>query len=185
MECVLRGIGISDSEFTLPSGIGRIRMYRANGARMGTGTCTGTFGTPSTSCAANSNQGCVQGESGCTWGTNVSVADTTLYADQATLNSHDMVVFDCEGSGHKVRAADPLSRVLAYATNGGRVFASHWSYEWLDNNGDLDMAAAWTNTGSATTGTGFISLPTGNTTRAGANKVKSLLYRDWLDYQGA
>ena len=40
LECVLRKIGIADSEFTVPSGGGRVQMYVANGATMGTGTPT-------------------------------------------------------------------------------------------------------------------------------------------------
>jgi hypothetical protein len=32
LECVLRKMGVADSEFTLPTGNGRIHMYRATGA---------------------------------------------------------------------------------------------------------------------------------------------------------
>ncbi|HET8940147.1 MAG TPA: hypothetical protein VFN67_42190 [Polyangiales bacterium] len=186
MECVLRGIGINDNEFTVPSGTGRIHMYRANGTKMVGTTCTGTYRQflSNISCANNNNYGCVNGRSGCAWN-DMSVADTTLYASQSAINAYDMVVFDCEGNGHSIRSADPRSRVLTYANNGGRVFASHWSYEWLDNNGTLDQASAWTNTGSAATAVGYVSLPTGATARTQANAVKSLVYRDWLDWQGA
>ena len=43
----------------------------------------------------------------------------------SAINAYDMVVFDCEGTGHYIRTADPLTRVRDYANNGGRVFASH------------------------------------------------------------
>jgi hypothetical protein len=186
MECVLRGIGIADSEFTVPSGTGRIHMYRANGTKMVGTTCTGTYrsGGIRYSCSANSNAGCVTNKSGCSWN-DLSVADTTLYASQAALNAYDMVVYDCEGTGHYIRGATEKGRLQSYANAGGRVFASHWSYEWLDDNGGLENAAAWNSAGGSTTATGLVSLPTGSTARSGANPVKSLVYRDWLDWQGA
>ena len=183
MECVLRGIGFADSEFSLKSGSGRVHMYWANGTSMPSATCTGTYrsGATDLSCANNSNEGCRSLKSGCKWNN----ADTALYASQSALNAYDMVVFDCEGSGHYVRPAAERARLLSYADAGGRVFASHWSYEWLDNNGTMDGAASWTNSGSDNVATGFVSLPSGSTARGGANAVKSPLYRDWLDYLGA
>jgi hypothetical protein len=157
MECVLRGMGIAQSEFTVPSGAGRIHMYRANGARMGSS------------------------------GNNMSVNDEVLYGSQDTLNAYDMVVFDCEGEGHAVRALDDRTRILSYADAGGRVFASHWSYEWLDNTGTLDMAAAWNLADNPDPDDvpGYVSLPSGATMRSGANPIKSETYLDWLVYQGA
>ncbi|HEX5661837.1 MAG TPA: hypothetical protein VFX59_31815, partial [Polyangiales bacterium] len=175
MECVLLGMGISQSEFTLPSGSGRVQMFRANGTMMPS-SCSG-----GTTCTNNNNRGCRNGNNGCSF-TN---ADTNLYASQAALNAYDLVVFDCEGEGHYARNSTQRTRLLDYVNNGGRVFASHWAYEWLDNTGTLDMAAAWNANGSATTGTAFVSLPSGTTQRAGANGVKSPLFRDWLTYQGA
>ncbi|HEY6878175.1 MAG TPA: hypothetical protein VI299_09150, partial [Polyangiales bacterium] len=185
MECVLLGMGIAQSEFTLPSGTGRIHMYRANGTMMPS-SCTGTYSGRrgrTTQCSANSNSGCRNDQTGCSW----LNADADLYASQATLNAYDLVVFDCEGGGHYTRGATERNRVLDYANNGGRVFASHWSYEWLDNTGTMDMAAAWNSGGTdnATSDTSYVSLPSGPTARTGANAVKSLLYRDWLDWQGA
>ncbi|HMA97782.1 MAG TPA: hypothetical protein VKP30_34085, partial [Polyangiaceae bacterium] len=35
IECVMRKIGVSDTEFTQPTGAGRVHMYRANGGVMG------------------------------------------------------------------------------------------------------------------------------------------------------
>src|SRR6185295_8140285 len=100
MECVLRGMGIAQAEFTVPSGAGRIHMYRANGARMGAATgCSGTYvsGGQTRSCTSNNNDGCVQHRTGCTFAGETTVPDTDLYASQDALNAYDMVVFDCEG----------------------------------------------------------------------------------------
>jgi hypothetical protein len=164
-------------------------MYRANGARMGAATgCSGmyTSGGQMRSCTNNNNDGCVQHRTGCSFAGETTVPDTDLYASQAALNAYDMVVFDCEGTDHHARDLTPdRERVLSYTDAGGRVFASHWSYEWLDDTGSLDMAAAWNTGGSATNDVAYVSLPDGATMRSGANPIKSLLYRDWLVYQGA
>ncbi|MET0343347.1 MAG: hypothetical protein ABW252_20220 [Polyangiales bacterium] len=197
MECVLLGMGIAQSQFTLPSGSGRVHMYRANGARMR--TCNGNYTSAgvTTACSASDNAGCVNSRSGCSWSNTTLSAyeDKLLYAAQNNFNLYDLVVFDCEGNGHYRRSEasrnvpDAMPRLLAYVNAGGRAFASHWSYEWLDNNpssgAGLDLAAAWTSDGDGTTATGLVSLPTGATARTQANPVKSLLYRDWLRWQGA
>jgi hypothetical protein len=42
LECVLRKMGIDDSEFTQPSGNGRVHVYQGNGATAGAGTPSDT-----------------------------------------------------------------------------------------------------------------------------------------------
>ncbi len=187
MECVFRGIGIKDSEFTVPSGSGRVHMYRSNGAKMGKPICNGKYksGGITYNCSQLNNTGCNNRYTGCSWGTqDVSVADTTLFATQSKINEYDLVVYDCEGAEQRHAAADG-GRVESYVNAGGRMFASHYSYVWIEQNGTLDQSATWGAAGSASSGTGYISLPSGPTARTGANRVKSLLFRDWLDWQGA
>lgn len=153
MECVFRNIGIDESEFTAPNQSGRIHLYRANGARVGT--------------QAN----------------DLSVPDSNLYSSQSTLNSYDLIVWDCEGSEQQHNTHDP--KIEAYVNAGGRMFASHYSYAWIEGNGSLDNSADWYTSGSAGSDTAYVSLPTGPTARTGANPVKSVVLRDWLDWQGA
>ncbi len=233
MECVFRNIGVDEAEFTIPSGTGRVHMYRANGARMAGQTCSGTH--PSTDdngtcagkyncgaldplcavtgtqcsasfngkragctgqsgckwtpakvdCSASNNAGCTGGRAGCSWRqSDVSVPDSTLFDSQAALNAYDLVVFDCEGT-EEFEGDLPQAQVERYVNAGGRMFASHFSYVWIEDNGTLDASADWGVSALASSATGFISLPSGNTKRTGANPVKSLAFRDWLDWQGA
>ena len=50
LECVLRKIGIADSEFTTPAGGGRVQLYVANGANAGRNTpaASDLYNTPAT-----------------------------------------------------------------------------------------------------------------------------------------
>ena len=68
LECVLRKIGISDSEFTNPSGTGRIRFYFDNGSKINSST-------PS-----------------------VSTLVTNVVNDTAELSKYDIAIFECVGS---------------------------------------------------------------------------------------
>jgi len=212
MECVFRNIGISESEFTVPSQSGRLHMYRANGANLA-GACSGTYQlstscsgrTPretctaqagcswsnwnsrctgnynvTTQCSANNSAGCTGNRTGCVWDN----PDSLLFGDYDTLDNYDLVVWDCEGAASWETAPAPAN-VLTYVEAGGRMFASHYSYTWIDNNGTLDQAASWGDTGNANSGTGFVSMPSGLTIRARANAVKSVLFKNWLDWQGA
>jgi hypothetical protein len=138
------------------------------------------------------NAGCASGASGCSWSGTDSVSATELYGNGGDdnnvgrANDYDMVIFDCEGeyvdfSGRRD------TRIREYVANGGRMFASHFAYTWIEGNGTLDDSAEWGHSGSTDTGTGRLSLPvgTGVNERAGANPVKSLVFRDWLDTLGA
>jgi hypothetical protein len=69
-------------------------------------------------------------------------AEESLWQDPATLAAHDLVIFDCEGEEYDESPA-ALQNVLDYANAGGRVFASHYSYVWLFDNGLFSTTAQW------------------------------------------
>lgn len=118
MECVLRKIGVSDSEFTLPTGSGRVHMYRENGARM---------------CSQRNSSGA------CTQSTYSSVSN--LFTTGAGINRYDIAIFDCEGDDNEHNSRD--DDLHAFAEAGGRVFASHFSYTYLHDNDDFATTATW------------------------------------------
>jgi hypothetical protein len=112
LECVLRKMGIEDSQFSNAGGTGRIRFYRNNGAGCtdGGGSCTGT--TPSYS---------------------------QLTSSQDSVDQYDALIFPCDGTTSDIDAAiknrvlDSATSTTAYVNKGGRAFFTHLSYTWLYN----------------------------------------------------
>lgn len=101
VECVLRDMGIADTEFTDDNGTvnpgGHIHLYQGGGAFI----------------------------------TLTSPPETALTQNAATLNGYDMVMFPCNG-GPVVKSTSALTNMLNFANAGGRIFATHYSYDWLD-----------------------------------------------------
>jgi hypothetical protein len=125
LECVLRKMGIADSEFVNPAldsagnptAAGRVHFYQGgyqavNGAG---GAIIGKSGTPN---------------------------ESQLWGSQTTLNAYDAILFPCEGGEDDENAADQ-DRVISYANAGGRVFATHFSYVWLYNRAPFSSTATW------------------------------------------
>jgi hypothetical protein len=140
MECVLRKIGIDDSEFTLPSGTGRIHLYRANGAHASsTRTCV----------EYRSNGSCRR------YQTDYQDAPIDDLFAGTTIDKYDLGIFDCEGSANEHNNTFD-AKLKSFADRGGRVFASHYSYVYLHDNGDFANTATWggaqQGNGDATTG---------------------------------
>lgn len=127
IECVLRKIGLDDSEFSDPSGDGRVHLYR--GYR---GVGTGCSEPVRADGRCRSSNG---------------VERTLIYTDvdqlfeNDRLNDYDVALFDCEGDS--VNHSDHEENLHDWADAGGRVFASHYSYRYLDSNGDFESTATW------------------------------------------
>ncbi|HEY0462798.1 MAG TPA: hypothetical protein VGC79_01255, partial [Polyangiaceae bacterium] len=157
IECVLSKMGLANAEFSNPaapvsSGPARVNLYRGGPKGNPTGASIDAM-TPH---------------------------DSTLYGTPAQLESYDILVSDCEGtdwdSNGTERAANGAN-VRQFVNRGGRMFASHLSFSWLNANGTqpyasgtpletgLGPAATWsTNTNDmATLGTGVISQGRPNT----------------------
>jgi len=183
MECVFFKAGMAASEFTVPSGSGRVHMYRstnsdtkngsAGGARMGTGC----------SCNTSKHTGT------CT--TETTVADTELFSSQAKIDAYDLVVLDCEGKAYDEAPASD-QRVREYVNKGGRLFASHWNYAWLYDNHNgpnvasnpwetgLSQSAVWGGTTGEPSDTAYLSIG-----RPRANTTKIQTFAKWLINENA
>jgi hypothetical protein len=113
-ECVLLKMGISQSEFTDPTGTGRINLFGSQAAA-GSGVVIDSA-TPT---------------------------QASLMGNQGTLNQYDMLMLPCEGNDY-VKPAQELAHLINFANAGGRVYASHYSYSWMWQNPPFNGVANWT-----------------------------------------
>ena len=121
LECLLRKIGIEDSEFTTDSGGGRVSMFV--GCR---GDDNGNFG-------ANKFADRLGG---------AAFPSTNQLFDSGSLNQYDLVIFSCEG--HKcdtIQTPENVAQLVEFANRGGRVFLDHNHYNWL-NHADAPIESA-------------------------------------------
>lgn len=107
LECLMRKIGVSDSEFGTQNASGRVHLYAGAGAP--------------TSMAD---------------GTALADA-TDLWNDPGLLNGYDMMLLSCEGDDNVFDARyrdtpSQFTNIQAFADNGGRIFGSHWHHAWIN-----------------------------------------------------
>lgn len=135
LECVFYKMGISPSEFTDPSGGGRIHLYRGDAfIPDGTSGCspgmTGYYnGSKGLGCYG---QGAVVDPS--------TPSETALFQNNA-IDKYDMVILSCQGwdfgSTYDPSVLD-YPQLSNYANSGGRIFASHFSYDYLTAGGNAN-----------------------------------------------
>lgn len=108
LECLLRKIGLDDSEFSNDSGDGRVHLFHGSG---GSARFTSA----------------IQG------GASFSQAPD-LWDDKWSLMAYDVVLMACEGNQNPdEKGAAALQAMFDYTSSGGRVFASHWNNYWLES----------------------------------------------------
>jgi len=65
------------------------------------------------------------------------------------LKEYDVVMLPCEGNSHDRKTMTEMTRLRDYTTAGGRVFTTHYGYEWIDDSSAFDApdenVAVWTN----------------------------------------
>ncbi|MDP8999683.1 MAG: carboxypeptidase regulatory-like domain-containing protein, partial [Myxococcota bacterium] len=165
LECLLRKVGVDDSEFTTAGGSGRVHLYAGGGwtdAQSVTHPASSQFATSLNAGAA-------------------FVDATTLWNSATNLQTYDMLLMACEGTLNA--ATKPLSARQAlsdFAAVGGRLFASHWHRYWFsDGPSPVPSVGTWTDridpaaSGTIAIGTVDSSFP------------KGMALRDWLVNVGA
>jgi hypothetical protein len=121
LECLLRKVGISESEFTPESGDGRVNLFAGSG------------GTSSYDASLNGGAAITPVHPG---------AGTPDWWDNAdNLKKYDIVLHSCEGSQgsfsgtqqpRSTKSQQAREALQAFADLGGRVFASHWHVYWFE-----------------------------------------------------
>ena len=121
IECVLRKMGVQDSEFTNRGGGGHIQFYKAAQPNVP----ANPFGFYAPICPANpyGSGATINGKTP----NQASLFGTT--SGQPTINQYDMVVLACEG--YEENNQPNWSKLGAYTAAGGRVFMSDFAYNWM------------------------------------------------------
>jgi hypothetical protein len=126
VECIFKKIGISTSEFTLPSGTGSINLYEGGAA------------------GATGNGGQASPDSTGATGTNPTPSDGTLLSSPASLANYDVMMFGCQGTASVISDTTAnLQNLVNFANIGGRVFTTHYGYVWLEDVQPFASAATW------------------------------------------
>ncbi len=114
VECVLLKVGIDPSEFTDLGGSGRVNIFSGSGA------------------------------SGAVIGQTTTSSETTLMSDPALLNSYDVLMLPCEGGAYPgAKTQTEYNNLVNFANSGGRVYSSHFSYQWMYQNGPFAGVVHW------------------------------------------
>jgi len=114
LECLLRRMGIADTEFGTDGSAARVHLYAGGG------------GTDSFSAGG------------------AFAPATNLWSNATKLAGYDVMVLSCEGSTSKYSSMKPqasIDNVANYVNGGGRLFVSHLHFYWLQKR-PADLATA-------------------------------------------
>ena len=131
LECVFRQMGIADTEFT-----------DDNGTVNAGGHIHLYKGSDSPGALINAS----------------TPNESVLMGSSTLVNGYDMLMFPCQGSPSNQASATGATNLLAFANSGGRIFATHYSYAWLDPaspyNAQFPAVANWTTAAEQQIGAG-------------------------------
>lgn len=137
LECLVRKLGVDESEFTNPAGNGRVTLF------------AGEYATDTFEPRLNDGQ--------------TFPLEGTLYY-KASLEQYDIVLLSCNGPGRSVEAGS-LQGMYDYLNEGGRVFGSHFQSVWFEQGPapfpDLAQYKSQKDLGDVTTGQVVTTFPKG------------------------
>ncbi|MCX5745178.1 MAG: carboxypeptidase regulatory-like domain-containing protein [Proteobacteria bacterium] len=162
LECLLRKLGIDDTEIGTLGGPQRIHLFDDADAADGRGV-----GKSASGVFANSK---------------------SLWNTVDALAAYDIVMLSCEGDQHpETKSQEAMNAMKAYADLGGRVFASHWHNAWIEGSTQgggnqrpavwADQIATWSNAGT--------TLPNNATDIVDETSGHGASFATWLTNVGA
>jgi hypothetical protein len=107
LDCFLRRIGISDSEFTDGSGTGRVHLY-----------------------VGGNNDPQYRGSAQLVSGEVFADAYMSLFSSPNQLARYDMLILACEGDSLESSKLPYVMNIKRYADRGGRIIAEHAAAAW-------------------------------------------------------
>jgi hypothetical protein len=125
LECLLRKIGLEDSEFGTAGSEARVHLYAGGGTTSPPASATSSFQAGAAFAPAS-----------------------TLWGSLDELKKYDMVLLSCEGTENPSTKPEAARRALYdYAALGGRVFTSHYHHYWFSSSpvAAVKGLADWTN----------------------------------------
>ncbi len=169
LECLLRKIGLEDSEFRTAGDTSGARVHLYAGGV----NANNTDGTDQFDAALG---GGVFATAPSLWGTSASEPEADILA---RLDDYDVVLLSCEGDQNvSTKPANVLSAMKSYADLGGRVFASHWHNIWFSDSAPDPWGAPTFNFDFGIAGNP--PNPTTGVINTGFDKGQDL--SDWLAY---
>lgn len=158
LECLLRRIGVADSEFTPPGGAGRVHLYRWGEKAAKTMLVNGASSpVPEAS---------------------------TLWGNLDALEQYDLMLLSCTGEGKLGVETSNYQNVRAYADHGGRIFGSHWHNAWIRSEAEVATDPLWYPQ-VVQFSSGAHGFETPLTAQIDTSFPKGLSFKDWLVNVGA
>ena len=165
LECLVRKLGIDDTELTTAGGAGQLHLYTDSGAGGGEGANKFRAGFPG--------------------GSGNFASSKMLWSDLTRLKAYDIVILSCEGAQHpETKSQADMDAVKAYADFGGRVFASHWHNVWIEGStegGGNQAPPVWSGTnGVAQWNNSSTTFTTPPDTIDEINNPKGISFASWM-----
>src|SRR6185503_1141847 len=159
LECLVRTVGIDETEFTNDSGTGRVQLfqgYRASPTMMANGTSSA-----------------------------LRSADN-LWASLTSMRKYDVVLMACEGDDgpSEGRTAAQYAAVRGYADIGGRIFGSHYHNNWIRSE-DGQPNQGYPKVVNFSSGAHGLDNPVPFPLMIDVSFPKGVAFRDWLVNVGA